>query len=303
MGKMPATENGLVSASTHMEDIQDTAKFLVNKLPKEYQQPAVGIVCGSGLSNLATKMCETVTIPYSEIPNFPVPTVPGHGRQMVVGLLNNVVTVCLLGRFHYYEGFSLNEIAFPIRVISALGVKTVLLTNASGGIDANFCVGDLMVIEDHISFPSLAGLSPLRGENIPLGPRFPAMTKAYHPDSYALVHKAAEEAGVGVNGITRGIYIGVGGPSYETPAEIRLFQSLGGGAVGMSTIPEVIAATHAGMSIVAISLITNVAIANDARTKDIPQPTHEEVLQASRSRASDLEKIVYKLVTKLVRLV
>jgi purine-nucleoside phosphorylase len=157
-----------------------------------------------------------------------------------------------------------------------------------------------MVIEDHISFLSMAGHSPLRGENLPLGPRFPAMTSAYHPESYNLIQSAAEESNI--TGIKRGVYVGVGGPSYETPAEVRFLRCIGGGAVGMSTTPEVIAASHVGMNVVAFSLITNVAISKDERTSNIPNPTHEEVLQASRARSHDLETLVYQLVPKLQNL-
>ncbi|PJF19699.1 Purine nucleoside phosphorylase [Paramicrosporidium saccamoebae] len=293
-------DNDSNTMDVKLRNMKDAADYIRDAVPPEYKQPVVAIVCGSGLSSLASKMTKTVSIPYSKMDHFPTSKIAGHKNELVVGLLNNVVTVCLLGRIHYYEGHSLEDIVYPIRVLSLLGIKTVLVTNAAGGIDPTFQVGDLMVIEDHISFLSLAGHSPLRGENLPLGPRFPSMTSAYHPESYNLLQAAAEEAHV--TGIKRGVYVGVGGPSFETPAEVRFLQCIGGSAVGMSTTPEVIAASHAGMNVIAFSLITNVAISQDERTKNVPKPTHEEVLQASCARSHDLEMLAHQLVPKLQHL-
>lgn len=279
-----------------LDRIDEAVTFIKSQISDGCDLPKVGIVCGSGLSNMANLITQPISILYEHIPNFPRPTVLGHGSRMVLGQLHGVRVMCLLGRFHYYEGHEMETTVFPIRVMSRLGIKHVLLTNAAGAIDRDLRVGDVMVIEDHISFLTLAGCNPLRGENLSqLGPRFPALTYAYHQQSHRLIEKAAELSGFPKESIKRGIYVNVGGPCYETPAEIRMMRMFGGGAVGMSTVPEVIAANHAGMNVIAFSLITNIGIGL-ADEISVEGPTHEEVLTASKARAVDLERLAFELI-------
>lgn len=216
--------------------------------------PRVGAVLGSGLGFLAEQIDAELTIPYEEIAHFPTPSVEGHSGQLVLGKVGDVPVALLSGRVHLYEGLSAAEVVFPVRVLRKLGVESVLLTNAAGGINPNYQAGELMLIEDHINF---MGVNPLVGPNEESwGPRFPDMTYAYDKDLMQLAKDAAAALGVALHA---GIYLGVKGPSYETPAEIRMFRQWGADAVGMSTIPEVIAARHMGMRVLAISCIANPA--------------------------------------------
>ena len=281
------------------ERIDSTVAFLREKAGK-FQNPQMGIVCGSGLSELANRLKDAVVVPYAEIPNFSQSTVPGHRGELTFGLLSGVPTVCMNGRFHYYEGYDLQQVTLPIRVLSRLGVRCLLVTNAAGGLDPSFQVGDVMAIEDHISFLSLAGISPLRGPNLDsFGPRFPALTRAYHPQTRELLEKAAEMAGFGgLDFIRSGVYCSVGGPTFETPAEVRLLRSVGGSAVGMSTAAEVAVAVHCGIErILAFSLITNNCIADPKAATGAP--THAEVLETAKMRVEQLEGIVENLVALL----
>lgn len=296
-------DNSALSASHVVAQIDAAAEFLRGKLPASQANLNVAIVCGSGLSNIASRLTDLVEIPYEDIPFFPKATVQGHGTRLMFGTLNGVSTACLLGRFHFYEGHTLHATAFPVRVLSRLGIRRILITNAAGSVDPSLRVGDIMVIEDHISFLNLAGIHVLRGENASqLGPRFPAMTEAYHPAGYKLVCEAARSAGISPDAIQKGVYMGVGGPSYETPAEIRMLRMMGGGAVGMSTIPEVVAAVHCGMRVVAFSLITNIGIGRGDLDGMVEKPTHEEVLLATKARAQDIESLVYYLIPMIALL-
>ena len=234
-----------------METIQQAADLLRSRLP---EPPTVGIVLGSGLGGHADRIEAPVYVPYSEIPGFAVSTAPGHAGRFVAGQLAGKQVLCMQGRLHYYEGHSMQDIVFPIRVMKALGVGTLILTNAAGGVNTNFSVGDLMLLEDHINF---MGANPLTGPNDEaVGPRFCDMTFAYTPSLRELAEQVAEKQGVSLQ---KGVYLGYMGPSYETPAEIRAFRTLGADAVGMSTVPEVIAASHCGLKVLAMSLITNMA--------------------------------------------
>jgi purine-nucleoside phosphorylase len=280
-------------------EIDETVAFLRKKCGP-FQSPQMGIVCGSGLGGLSGRLKDSISIVYEQIPHFPTSTVSGHLGQLTFGYLAGVACVCMSGRFHYYEGYDLKQVTFPIRVLAKLGIKTLLVTNAAGGVDPALQVGDVMAIEDHISFLNLAGLSPLRGANLDnFGPRFPAMTRIYHPKTRDLLEEAAELAGFSdSNFIRSGVYCAVGGPSYETPAEIRLLRLVGGSAVGMSTVPEVVVAVHSGIErILAFSLITNRCI-GDAR-EDTLAPTHAEVLETSKMRVEQLEAIVEQLISLL----
>ena len=217
-------------------------------------RPDIGLVLGSGLGDYADTLEDAVRIPYADIPNFPVPTVPGHSGAMVFGKKCGQTVVVLQGRIHYYEGLPQKEITLPIRVLAALGVKTVVLTNACGGVNLSFQPGDLMLISDHINF---SGSNPLIGANLDaFGPRFPDMSDLYTASIRAAIKEKATAAGIELQ---EGVYAMYSGPNYETPAEIRMFRTMGADTVGMSTVPEALVAGHCGMQVVGISCITNMA--------------------------------------------
>lgn len=249
--------------------IKETAAFIRNLYP---QTPQTGIVLGSGLGNLVNEITIEKEIPYGSIPHFPVSTVEGHQGKLIFGTLGDKKIVCMAGRFHCYEGYSAAEVTYPIRVMKALGITSLLISNAAGGVNPGFKVGDLMIIEDHISFFIV---NPLLGKNdTNLGPRFPDMSEPYKKD---LIHKAeaiAKKLGIAVK---KGVYCGVTGPTFETRAEYKLIHLLGGDAVGMSTVQEVIAAVHAGLPVFAMSVITDIGIREEENTI-----THAEVLQAAK---------------------
>ena len=217
-------------------------------------EPRIAVVLGSGLGGFADDFEESVAIPYSDIPGFVRSTAQGHVGQLVIGKIDSVPVIAMQGRLHYYEGYSLEEVTFPIRTFGLLGIKTVVLTNASGGINVGLTEGALMVISDHVN---LMGVNPLRGPNDErFGPRFPDMSAVYSPELQELVVDEAKAIGLEVR---RGIYGGLAGPSYETPAEIHLLRNLGADAVGMSTVPEAIVARHMGLEVLGIACITNMA--------------------------------------------
>ena len=217
-------------------------------------RPAIGLVLGSGLGGYADTLEDAVRIPYSEIPNFPIPTIPGHSGALVFGTKGGQEVVVLQGRIHYYEGLSQREITLPIRVLAALGVKAVVLTNACGGVNLDFKPGDLMLISDHINY---SGANPLIGPNMDeFGPRFPDMSDLYTASLRAQIKEKAQEAGIFLR---EGVYAMYSGPNYETPAEIRMFRMMGADTVGMSTVPEAIVAGHCGMQVVGVSCVTNMA--------------------------------------------
>lgn len=217
-------------------------------------EPRIAIVLGSGLGGFADDFEDAVGIPYAEIPGFVPSTAQGHAGRLVIGKIDSIPVLAMQGRLHYYEGYSPEEVTFPIRTFGLLGIKTVVLTNASGGINVELTEGALMVISDHLN---LMGVNPLRGPNDErFGPRFPDMSAVYSPELQALVIDEAKAIGVEVR---RGIYGGLAGPSYETPAEIHLLRNLGAAAVGMSTVPEAIVARHMGLEVLGISCITNMA--------------------------------------------
>lgn len=217
-------------------------------------QPEVGLILGSGLGDFADTLEDTLRIPYADIPDFPVPTVPGHCGSMVFGRKQGKNVVVLQGRIHYYEGHSMQKITFPIRVLAALGVKTLILTNACGGVNLSYKPGDLMLISDHINF---SGANPLIGSNLDAyGPRFPDMSDLYTSSLRSLIKQAASDAGISLQ---EGVYAMYSGPNYETPAEIRMFRILGADVVGMSTVPEALVAGHCGMQVVGVSCVTNMA--------------------------------------------
>lgn len=287
------------SSKDYLNQIDESVTFIRSQTTGSYQNPTLAIVCGSGLGDLGNRLSDPVEIDYSSIPGFPVSTVPGHRGKLVFGLLKNVVTVCMIGRFHFYEGYDLKQVTLPIRVLSRLGVRTLLLTNAAGGVDKSFSIGDVMAIEDHISFPNLSGINALSGPNLEdFGGRFTSLTRIYQKNTFDLLKEAAEMSGFDSDFIKRGVYVSVGGPTYETPAEIRMMRLIGGSAVGMSTIPEVTVAAHCGIErILAFSLITNRCVSHPE--DDIVAPTHAEVLESSKQRVEQLEKIVENLAVLL----
>ncbi|NMD70248.1 purine-nucleoside phosphorylase [Bacillus sp. DNRA2] len=248
--------------------IENAARFLQETSKRT---PKIGLILGSGLGILADEIESTVKIPYHTIPDFPVSTVEGHAGQLVFGQLNGLEVVAMQGRFHYYEGYSFDKVTFPVRVMKQLGVDTLIVTNAAGGINENFKPGDLMLISDHINN---MGSNPLIGQNeAKLGPRFPDMSEAYNRQLREKAKAIATELQIPIK---EGVYVGNTGPSYETPAEINMLRILGGDAVGMSTVPEVIVARHAGLSVLGISCISNMA----AGILDQPL-THDEVIETT----------------------
>jgi purine-nucleoside phosphorylase len=240
-------------------------------------QPKVGLVLGSGLGGLADTLEDRVVIPYADIPGWPRSTVHGHHGNLVIGHLEGQVVACQQGRAHYYEGYSQQEVTYPIRVMRALGIQTVILTNAAGGVNIDYRVGDLMILKDHINFVGMVGNNPLMGPNDDrIGPRFLGMVQTYDRDLREKAKAVAAAAGITLR---EGVYVCLSGPNFETPAEIRMIRVIGGDAVGMSTAHEVLVARHAGMRVMAISGITNECIDDPDTTLET---NHEEVLEAGQ---------------------
>ena len=245
-------------------------------------RPQIGLVLGSGLGAFAETLDRATAIPYRDIPGFPTSTAVGHKGELVVGQSHGVPVAVMAGRVHFYEGYSLSQVVFPVRVLGRMGVKILILTNAAGSVNVNYRPGELMVIEDHIN---LMGSNPLIGPNDDrLGQRFPDLSEAYDPKLREIAEKACWKVGVTVR---HGVYVGLTGPSYETPAEIKMFRTLGADAVGMSTVPEAIAANHCGMQVLGISCMTNMA----AGILDQPI-THEEVLETGKRVEDKMKKLL-----------
>jgi len=254
-------------------------------------RPQIGLILGSGLGPIADHVTERTVIPYSEIPHFHGTSVEGHAGQMILGNLASIPVVCLQGRFHLYEGYPMEDVAFPTRTVCGLGVHTLLLTNAAGGVNTRFQPGDIMLIEDHLN---LMGDNPLKGPNISeLGPRFPDMSEAYNGVCREILLTTAAENGIPLK---RGVYAGLLGPTYETPAEVRMLRTLGADSVGMSTVPEAIAANHLGLRVCGLSLITNLA-AGMVNHK----LSHQEVMDTSKQSGQQVAKLIEAAVPKLAR--
>ena len=272
--------------------IERASSSIRKGLPDLKWQPSVGIILGSGLGALADEVQLLASIPYHDIPGFAQSSVEGHAGRLVLGTLEGVNVVVMQGRLHYYEGFDVHQVTFPVRVMKELGAHTLIVTNAAGGLNPDFEAGDLMLIEDHINLLGWGGHNPLIGPNDPsLGPRFPAMNPAYDPDLIRIAEKAGADCNVQLR---RGVYILVAGPNYETRAELRLLRQWGVDAVGMSTVHETLVARHGGMKVLGISNITNMALA------DSDEPVnHEEVLavaEESRPRFVRLAKAIVKAI-------
>lgn len=266
-----------------LEQIQSTACFIQSKV--EFQ-PEVGIILGSGLGGLAESIDVKASIEYKDIPNFPVSTVEGHKGRLIFGMLGGKKVVAMQGRFHFYEGYTPLQVVFPVRVMKFLGIKYLFVSNASGGVNPTFHTGDLMVINDHINLLP----NPLIGPNIPeLGPRFPDMNDVYDPELIAKATAVAQREGIALQ---YGCYVGSSGPTYETQKEYRYLKAIGADATGMSTTPEVIAARHMGLTVFAVSVITNVGLSGE-------KPTHEEVQTEGAKAALKMTKLFIGLLKEM----
>lgn len=249
--------------------------------------PETAIVLGTGLGRLSEEIEKEVTIPYKDIPNFPVSTVEGHEGKLIFGKLGGKDIMAMEGRFHYYEGYSMKEVTFPIRIMRELGVKTLFVSNAAGGTNPSFRIGDLMIITDHINFMPE---NPLHGPNIPPGPRFPDMSEAYDTELIELADLIAAEQCIKVK---HGVYLATQGPTYETPSEYRMFARFGADAVGMSTVPEVIVARHCGIRCFGISIITDLGV-----NGKIVKVTHENVQKAANEAQPRMAAIMREMISR-----
>lgn len=269
-----------------LNKIIEASKFIKEKIG---EVPETAVILGSGLGPLALEVKNPVYISYKEIPNFPVSTVAGHEGRFVYGELEDKKVIMMQGRFHYYEGYDLNKVTMPVLVLNHLGIKNIVVTNAAGGVNKSFKPGNLMIINDHINF---AGTNPLIGKNIEeFGPRFPDMSSAYNKELIGIARGVAANNNIEV---VNGVYVMFTGPSYETPAEIRMARTLGGDAVGMSTVPEVIVANYCGMKVLGISCITNMA----AGILDQPL-SHQEVIETSDKAGNDFKTLVKGIIKEI----
>jgi purine-nucleoside phosphorylase len=262
--------------------------------PHLWGVPRIALILGSGLNVLADRATDAWALPYAEIPHFPHSTVPGHAGRLISGRLAGVDVLIMQGRVHFYEGYSPAEATFPIRVLQALGVRILCVTNAAGGLNPTFAAGDPMAITDQINLVGMAGHHPLRGPNDDsLGTRFPSMVRAYDPALIAALRQVAQERGLTLRS---GVYAMVAGPTFETPAEVRMLRAWGADAIGMSTAPEVAVARHAGMRVLGLSLITNVAI----DTQEEPsEPTHAEVVEVGQRAVPVLAALIEGVLPRL----
>ncbi len=268
-----------------LKEIKETVEFIKSKINT---QPRVGIILGSGLGGLVDDIETEVTLDYHDIPNFPVSTVSGHKGQLLFGKLNGVNVVAMKGRFHYYEGYTMQQVTFPVKVMKLLGIQSLFVSNASGGVNPEFEIGDIMFITDHINqMPN-----PLIGPNIDeLGPRFPDMSEAYSKELLSKAKRIARHMNIKYR---VGVYVGLTGPTFETPHEYFYIHKIGGDAVGMSTVPEVIVARHMGLPVFAVSVISDLGVEGK-----IVEVSHEEVLEAAEQAAGKIKQIVTQLVKEV----
>ena len=264
--------------------IQETASWLKERMTTS---PKTAIILGPGLGQLASEITDSYEFPYQDIPNFPVSTVEGHSGKLIFGKLGGKDIMAMQGRFHYYEGYDMKEVTFPERVMYELGIETLFVSNASGGMNPSFQIGDLMIIDDHINFfPE----HPLHGKNFPTGPRFPDMHEAYDKNLRQLADDIAKEKNIRV---VHGVYVGVQGPTFETPAEYAMYHRLGGDAVGMSTVPEVIVARHCGIKVFGMSIITDLGI--EGKPVEV---SHEEVQEAANKAQPLMTEIMREIIKR-----
>jgi purine-nucleoside phosphorylase len=258
------------------------------------RQPKIGLILGSGLNPLAEAVEAADAIPFGEVPNFPEPTVPGHAGRLVLGYLEGMPVMVMQGRVHFYEGYSIQQVVFPVRVMQVMGIEMLIVTNAAGGLNPDYHAGDLMLISDHINLIGMTGNNPLFGPNdATLGPRFPDMSQAYDPDLRRVARQVARERELPLH---EGVYVGLAGPSFETPAELRFLRRIGADAVGMSTVPEVIVARHGGIRVLGVSGISNVAQVEPGPGREV---THEEVLVAGQQIVPRLTALIRGVLARL----
>lgn len=268
-----------------LEQIKETARWIESHTKL---RPQTAVILGTGLGRLAAEIDIEDAFPYSAIPNFPVSTVEGHSGRLIFGRLGGKEVMALEGRFHYYEGYDMKTVTFPIRVMHELGIANLFVSNASGGMNPDFEIGDLMLITDHINFfPE----HPLHGPNFPTGPRFPDMHEAYDRALLDMARAIAAEKGIRT---VEGVYVGVQGPTYETPAEYRMYRILGGDAVGMSTVPEVIVARHCGMRVFGVSIVTDLGVEGK-----IVEVSHEEVQRAANAVQPLMAEIFREMISRI----
>lgn len=273
-----------IKEAAEIVKIIETAEFLKNRMTTH---PDTAIILGTGLGGLAKEITDKTEIAYQDIPNFPVSTVEGHSGKLIFGKLGQKDIIAMQGRFHYYEGYSMQQVTFPVRVMRELGIKTLFVSNASGGTNPDFSIGDLMIITDHINFlPE----NPLHGPNIDYGPRFPSMDQAYDRELIKKADAIAAEKGIKVQ---HGVYLANQGPTYETPAEYRMFRIWGADAVGMSTVPEVIVAVHCGIKVFGMSVITDLGVEGK-----IVEVTHEEVQAAAAAAEPKMMDIMREMINR-----
>jgi len=273
-------------------EIREAAAFIAKKTSL---RPRVGLVLGSGLSPLAAEVAQPTILPYRDVPHFVPSTVEGHPGDLVVGTLQDVPVIIMRGRPHYYEGYTTQQVTFPIRVMWSLGVQYLIVTNAAGGLNPSFHAGDLMLITDHIGLANMVGLNPLHGPNDDeIGPRFPDMSQAYDPKLRALALQTATDLGIELR---QGVYIMLAGPSFETPADLRFLRMIGADAVGMSTVPEVTVAHHAGIRVLGFSGISNAAQLEPGAA----ELSHEEVLEAGKGLVAKLVPLIKEILRRLAQ--
>ncbi|KAI3383591.1 hypothetical protein SNEBB_007830 [Seison nebaliae] len=281
------TENG------SYDKVKETSEWIKERIDIK---PTIGVVCGSGLSNIGDSVKNSKSFPYNEIPNFPQSTVKGHKNQLIFGNIGDKDVMLLQGRFHPYEGYSGWMVTFPIRVMKLMGVETLIVTNASGSVNEKYQVGDVMIQVDYVAFPMFTGLNPLIGPNDEkFGPRFVSMNGAYTPALVELAEKLGKELEYS-DVMWKGVYGMTSGPTYETPSETRMFRLLGIDCVGMSTIPEVIAARHCGLKIFGLSLVTNVVNTSWETVQDV---THKEVVTMGEKYAERVKNLVVKMIERM----
>ncbi|XP_043263514.1 purine nucleoside phosphorylase isoform X2 [Colletes gigas] len=279
------------------ESLQETAQYFLDRIRI---RPRIGIICGSGIGSLADMLDDKQSFSYEKIPNFPVSTVKGHAGQMVFGYLQGVPVMCMQGRFHHYEGYPLWKCSMPVRVMKLVGVTHLIATNAAGGLNPTYNVGDIMMVKDHVNMMGFAGNNPLHGPNDDrFGPRFPPMTQAYNKYLLEIGQHVADEMGI-ADIVHKGVYTCLGGPNFETVAEVRMLKMVGVDAVGMSTVHEVITAKHCDMDVFAFSLITNKCIMEYGNHDET---NHEEVIDVGKASQTMLQEYVSRIVLRLQNII
>ncbi len=269
--------------------VSEAIDFIRKKIETK---PVAGIVLGTGLGHLSEEIIDKTIIPYEEIPHFPVSTVEGHAGELIIGKLNGCDVIAMRGRFHFYEGYSLHDVVFPVRVMKYLGIKILILSNASGGLNPGFAVGDMMFVEDHINMMNLMSENPLKGNHIEeFGDRFPDMNRPYDAKILHLAETKAQQLGIHYR---KGVYAGVTGPTFETPAEYKFIRYLGADAVGMSTVPEAIAAAQMKLPVFAVSVISDLGVEGK-----IVEISHKEVIDAASLVEPEMTKLIKELLPEL----